>query len=251
MGRYSDLNRRMDKMIQTIKDKGGELIGVTSIENYINVSKAENENSANPFDIIKDAKSIIVIGLKMIDSIWDKLKGETDLYSQNARNYLMHYNYDQLDYIAVQTSRYIEACGYDAFPIQARSEDKSKGYLSGYFSFKSAAIAAGLGSKGKNSLIITKEYGPRIRWVAIITDMELPYNKPNLIQTGEICGTCKICIAACPKGAIFFKEESKEVQINKIKCQEHMDLCQCALCQGICPFGKEAAKKRRSKKIGL
>ena len=43
----------------------------------------------------------------------------------------------------------------------------------GYFPFKEAARLAGFGSYGKHDMIITPEFGPRVRLVTIITDLEI------------------------------------------------------------------------------
>lgn len=238
-----------EKLNDFIKEKGGELVNIASVQNYTEIFSIGMNTDKHPEKYIDNAKSIIVIGIKMIDGLMDHLTGKSDMHGVNLRNYLMHYNYDQLDFIAIQTSRFIENLGYDAYPIQARSESRTNGVLTGYFPLKLAAVAAGLGIQGKSSLVITPEFGPRVRLVAIVTDMDLKESEPRKGKPGDLCGKCRICIEACPVDALDFDENKKVPIIDKLKCQKHMDYCQCALCQAVCPWGKMNAKKRRIQKL--
>ena len=64
---------------------------------------------------------------------------------------------------------------------------------------KDAAVLAGLGSVGINNLVVTPEYGPRIRFRALLIDRELQPTGPLEFNPCESCG--QPCRAACPKGA--------------------------------------------------
>lgn len=226
-----------------LKEKGADVVGIASVDNYVKMFSVDENCENHPSYYIKNPKSIIVIGLKMVDSLWDNLTGEKDVHSANLKSYLLNYNYDLLDYLAIQTCRFIENKGYDGYPIQARAETRKNGVMTGYFSFKNAAVAAGLGSIGKNSLVVSEKYGTRVRFVIVITDMFLQPDVPNYKKVGEVCGNCTLCIDGCPVNAISYKDNQAFVEQGK--CQSYMDFCQCAYCQGICPTGKIIANKRR------
>lgn len=236
-----DLTKRC---INYARECGADLIGIASVNSYKEDSLSEN----HPQFYLKNAKTVIVVGLKLVDALWDNLRGKKDVHGLNLHSYLLYYNYNLLDYIAIQTARFLEEEGYDAYPIQARTETYRDGILSGYFDFKNAAVAAGLGSIGKNTLLITPEYGQRVRLVAIITDAPLINNKPNSDLPGSECVDCTLCIDACPVSALSFDEDAKRPIIDKIKCQYQLTLCQCAYCQGICKYGHQSAEKRRKRK---
>lgn len=64
---------------------------------------------------------------------------------------------------------------------------------------KDAAVLAGLGCVGLNNLLVTSEYGPRVRLRALALDVELPPTGPVIFDP---CSKCDApCRAACPQGA--------------------------------------------------
>jgi len=73
---------------------------------------------------------------------------------------------------------------------------------------KTAAVRCGLGSQGKNTLLINPTYGPRIRLIAIVTDAEL---NPDAPFSDDLCGDCEKCLKACPTKAL----EPYKIQITR------------------------------------
>src|SRR5690625_1441997 len=74
-----------------------------------------------------------------------------------------------------------------------------------------AAVAerAGIGFSGKNTLLITKEFGSFVYLGEIITN--IPFNPDNPVE--DSCGDCRICLDACPTGALV-----QGGQLNAKRC---------------------------------
>lgn len=68
---------------------------------------------------------------------------------------------------------------------------------------KDAAVFAGMGCIGKNNLLVTPEFGPRIRLRGLTLEIDLPSTGPT---TFEPCAYCdEICKRSCPQDS--FKEQ--------------------------------------------
>jgi epoxyqueuosine reductase len=202
--------------MKVAREKGADLVGFVDAAQF----PQEEDNNLSPNYYLPSAKTVIVVGLKLVDALWNKLSGTYDVHSTNALSYLQHYNYDLLDYIAVQTARFIEDQGYDAYPIQARTDSKHERVFVGYFPFKDVASLAGLGVIGKNDMILTHEFGPRARLVVVITDVEFEGEQVVDVApqtTDEVCGPCTLCIDSCPVKAISYSDGKAHVE--RRKCQ--------------------------------
>ncbi len=66
-------------------------------------------------------------------------------------------------------------------------------------SARHAAVAAGLGSFGRNNLVLHPEFGSRVIFTEVITDLELPGDPP---LAEKLCNDCNDCVEACPSGAL-------------------------------------------------
>lgn len=120
------------------------------------------------------------------------------------------------------------------------------------------AEASGIGFFGKNSLIITKEFGSYVFLSEIITTLNLPSDQKILQKTNNSfagCGGCKKCIDACPTGAIIAPgviDSSKCISYLTIENKKGIPkklaaiikkarlLYGCDICQEVCPHNKRA-----------
>jgi len=94
---------------------------------------------------------------------------------------------------------YLEEKGYRQLIIHTEDEFDPINRL-GFVSLKILAKTAGLGWQGRSLLIISPEYGPLHRLIAILTDLPLQINQ---VIKNE-CGNCRKCIEACPQNALTF-----------------------------------------------
>lgn len=70
------------------------------------------------------------------------------------------------------------------------------------FANRFAALAAGLGTLTKGGFITTRNFGPNIRYVAIVTDAPLAADAlPDWDDLRQACADCEACLQACPSQA--------------------------------------------------
>ncbi len=65
---------------------------------------------------------------------------------------------------------------------------------------KAFAYQAGLGWIGQNTLLFNAKYGSGLLLAEILTTVELPADQP---LAGDPCIGCKLCVDACPTGALM------------------------------------------------
>ena len=186
----------------------------------------------------------VSIAYKLSDTVLKTIENEPSII------YFHHYRTvnTKLDLLALLAVSEIEKEGFLALPIAAsQSLNTNKNEYCGVFSHKTAARLSGLGFIGKNGLLITKEYGSKIRLCTVLTNMPLKAENELL---NDDCGDCMICKNACPAGAIFganfIVEKGRSSVLDPHKCSEHMKKAYmhigrgsvCGLCIKNCPKNK-------------
>ena len=140
----------------------------------------------------------------------------------------------------------IEDMGYRAFLVTGLGTGYSDGGPKVILSHITQAHLAGLGEMGDSGMLITPEYGPRVRLATILTS--LPLSGPEELPKG-ICTHCGRCRKICPSGSIYggrFDLTHPERAYRDLdKCTAYRDNNLktlgsrfCNLCQVICPVGK-------------
>lgn len=142
---------------------------------------------------IKCLPYAISIGIKLSDAVLETVTDRPSLIYKH--HYRIVNNY--LDQLALQVTRFLEDHDYQALPIAATQTIDWEKQL-GHLSHRETAKRAGLGWIGRSGLLINPEYGARVRYVSVLTDLELPTDKE--IPFG--CGDCHRCVTVCPAGAI-------------------------------------------------
>ena len=114
-----------------------------------------------------------------------------------------------------------------------------------------AAERAGLGTRGRNGLLLTEKYGSWVFIGEIITTMYLPAASETL----RLCDGCDMCIRACPTGALAPDGFHADLCLSAITQQKKPLTPQqeemirksgcawgCDVCQNACPKNRAAAK---------
>ncbi len=110
------------------------------------------------------------------------------------------------------------------------------------------ASRSGLGWIGKNSLLLSKDYGSYVFIGELIIDKELQYDQPM----NDHCGTCTLCINECPTHAInndrtvdsgkcisYLTIENRNEIPEKFRNSFFNRVFGCDICQEVCPWNKK------------
>lgn len=148
--------------------------------------------------------------------------------------------YSHMAFVAGSLAHFIRDLGYTAIP-------------SGNDTALSIPIAvdAGLGELGRNGLLVTKKYGPRVRLCKVFTDLPLVPDKPIEFGVTDFCNVCKKCAEKCLGQAIQYGDRTAEPlnvsnnggvlkwPVNAEKCLGFWSKAtSCTNCMRVCPFNK-------------
>ncbi|GKX28898.1 epoxyqueuosine reductase [Vallitalea longa] len=213
--------------------------------NYMcNLESRDYNSKIYPGLTLKDAKSFIVIVEAYDDN---PPKNESDVLRGNISMAAVSEDYHK---IVMSKLELLEECLHQLVDCNTmKFVDMSP------FSDRAVAVRAGLGFIGKNSMLITNQYGSRVYIGYILTDY---YIEPDEQKEYIGCGNCSRCVNSCPTGAI---KDTKEIDCNlcisyltqhkgtidnKLKKKMGQQIYGCDVCQKVCPYNKVENKKLSS-----
>lgn len=152
----------------------------------------------------------------------------------------MH-GYSRMATTSAALSMFIQELGYNAIPC---------GNMTGLS--VPMAIDAGLGELGRQGILITPKYGPRVRLAKVITDLPMAVDRPISFGVKEFCDICMKCAKECPSQAILHGDQTeksdnisnnpgvKKWPIDPVKCITGWTMSgnDCGVCIRTCPFNK-------------
>ncbi len=155
--------------------------------------------------------------------------------------------YSKMAFVLAGVGEFIRNLGYEA--IQCGNDTALSIPL---------AIDAGLGELGRNGLLITPQYGPRVRLCKIFTDLPLEPDKPIEFGVKEFCRKCKLCAKHCETKAISMDDEPsfnvacRSNNPGALKWYVDVERCylywcengiDCSTCIKVCPYTIASAGK--------
>jgi epoxyqueuosine reductase len=117
-----------------------------------------------------------------------------------------------------------------------------------FFSHRHAALLAGLGTFGINNTLLTKEFGPRVRFVSVFTSAIIP---PDPVITDPLCIRCMRCVDICPVKALSAKDypeglTDKKTCASRSEALFKRSISPCGLCIKVCPVGEDRKRYDRT-----
>jgi len=184
------------------RDLGADLVGVAPLERF-----AGAPARMSPEGLMPGATCVVVAAIHHPDACVE-LGGEPT--PQDVGSYAVQYWMNaRLDDISFLLGRFLEDRGHRALPIAASNIWRYYGYKDLRVAFapdlahRYAAVAAGLGEIGWNNLALTPEFGPRNRFVSVVTDA--PLEATPMYDGPPLCDQCMACVEHCPMDT-FCKE---------------------------------------------
>ncbi len=216
---------------------GADLCGITDLdERWIYSARVDTRDMSDaPHDLPEGLQSVIVLGHEMAEDL-------VATYPSALAGAATGREYSHEAAIVMQTAAYIRNLGYEAVPSM-----NDTALVIPY------AVKAGLGEYARNQMVITPEFGPRLRFSKIFTNLPLTHDIPKPKGVRAFCDICTKCADACPVKALPYGPPTTDTaNISAIKgvrkWTSDAEKCfgfwaklasDCAICMRVCPFNRD------------
>jgi len=166
------------------------------------------------FRIFPNTKTVIGLGFRILRGIFRGVEEGTTYYQYTTMG-VENLEETVMPMALIRVANLIEEDGFIALPQrisplilnQEGTTNPEVDYTDVYHGVKSenqldflnCAVQCGLGERSKIGSLLTREYGPFIRYCFILTDMKL---EATPIMEAKLCDGCNECLKACPGKAI-------------------------------------------------
>ncbi len=221
------------------KKLGADLVGISPMSRWEGAPKQMDARYIFP-----GAKSMVVMAFRIARGTLRGIEEGTLFSTYPSMGYAaLNQIYGPM--VLWNLTRFIEDRGYESVPLLNTNGGEALNPVTGKFRkgwsrpvregnpypdvlvhFRLAAYMAGLGEIGWSKVFLTPEFGPRQRFVVLLTDAEL---EPDPIYEGRICDRCKLCVKNCSGHAISKDESVKVVvagheiewgRLNELACEK-------------------------------
>lgn len=208
-----------------MKSLGADLCGIASLDRFSHAPAGYH-----PLDVMPSCKSVISFGCRFPAGT---LLCNSHAPYTRVRNSIT----DKMDGIALDFCIEMERRGVLCAPVPTNEAewDSRTNRSRSVISLKHAAQAAGLGTIGRHSLLITPEFGSMVWLGAVLCTQEL---EPDAMREA-LCDHCDLCVKVCPVNAL------ETVEMKQQACWEYAfgedDVSKtwriaCHKCRDICPY---------------
>ncbi|GHV42200.1 hypothetical protein AGMMS49546_20040 [Spirochaetia bacterium] len=232
----SDTEELKERIVSYADQLGLSLLGFAPVDRWQETGNQHREYF--PRSIWPWSKTVIVAGAPLFLPMAETTP--SNLYSElyNTANRLLDdaaYRLASVLFSLGHRAHFFPRDGYGEISALVKRPEAA-------FSQVMAAKYAGLGTIGANHCLLTPEYGPRVRWVSVITDVEFTGSP---LQEQELCISCGRCQKACPIGAFTPRPDSLINDMERYKCARYHQFLRaelrypCGVCTVVCPVGND------------
>jgi epoxyqueuosine reductase QueG len=211
-------------------------VGVVRLDDWPDTPLYEQSRKLLP-----GAKSVVVLALEVLPEVTRYLAPERkvgemamrDLYDRS-----LEMVNGQLDWESYKLVKRLHGSGYWGLPLTAAGAPYDSRFIAPVLSYGDAAALAGLGTRGWHSMLLTPEFGGRIRLACVVADAPLPPTQST--EKYDPCPECGgACVKVCPVSAINPPQGEESGGVDKFACSNYLAAAGgCAQCLKVCPAGK-------------
>ncbi len=223
-------------IIQEAHRLGAEFVGFAPVDRWRQYGDLSDE--FHPDYVWPLTKTVIVLGLPVWLPILEAAPSELGREQYTITNEL-------LDEAAYRLAAFLNRNGHASINICRDGYGNADILLEkpiAIFSHVWAGYYAGLGTIGWNHTLLTKQFGPRIRLVSILTSIEIA-GDPMLED--ELCIKCLLCKKICPAQAFTGDKGVRSGEMDKYACAGNGKRLRqafrnpCGYCIKVCPVGED------------
>lgn len=213
-----------DKVKEIMKALGADLCGIAGVDRF-----ADAPEGYHPLDVFSLCKSVISFACRF--PVGTLLCSSHAPYTQ-ARNAITA----KAEMITLNFCTEMERHGILCVPIPVNNSEWDAGTnrWRSVVSQKHAAQAAGLGTIGRHSLLITPEFGSMVWLGAVLCSEEFEADD----MKEPVCTHCNLCVAACPVHALDGAEVDQQLCRDHAFGEDettHVWRIACHRCRDACP----------------
>jgi epoxyqueuosine reductase len=240
------------------RELGFALAGIVPTREVEKIAFPPGRGLKRPSEVYPEARSLIVLGIVVSDEAQNtSVSIPSSYYPALTEEQYFNFYYEITESRAWRLADRL----HREFGMRCRPTHR--------VALKPAASLAGLGHIGRSTLLITPDWGPRVRLVGLLVEQELTadaaFNR-DLCDEEPRCREKPLCIAACPYRAIAPGDSrgvppGEKVNIERCAVYHVIDrkiikpwdrfirqvtergFMECTLCNLACPYGEGIEKK--------
>jgi epoxyqueuosine reductase len=231
-------------LLEKCREMDIPLIGIADAESWENPPfQPWMPEEFYPRSIYPEARSVVVIGLPITLPVLETSPSIFYRELYNTVNTLL----DQLTY---RLANFLNEMGFPSVFVPRDGYASIDALLKNpvaFFSHRHAAFLAGLGTFGVNNMLLTPQYGPRVRFGSVFTSAQLP---PDPMMKEGLCTRCMRCVRMCPARALNERGYPQGLT-DKNACAAYSaelnrkGISPCGICIKVCPVGADRDLFRR------
>ncbi|MEN6643147.1 MAG: hypothetical protein ABFE08_11945 [Armatimonadia bacterium] len=221
------------------KMMGADLVGIASMDRFEGAPKQQD-----PRYIFPAAQAAVVLAFRLPRGYFRGIEEGTYFAAYASMGY-GGMNTFYMPIVLRELCCFIEDHGYEAAPVPnmfngtsvlfhtqtfdptvSRPVSPDKPHPDVLVDYRIAAFAAGMGEFGYSKIFLTPEFGPRQRFVMLLTDAPL---QPDPLFEGKLCDRCKLCAVDCSGEAISTTETEKLVIAGRTIEYGKFDYMKCSI----------------------